>query len=455
MNLASLGNGYIIGWPSVAIPVLSSPGPDNPLSDNPLTKEGASWVASSTLIVATLFSFAFSSVCSRWGRKAAGYLVATTQLGCWVCILLSTSLVPLIVGRCFAGLASIGLMVCAPLYVTEISQNHVRGALGLIFVVMFNGGVLVAYCLGAVLSYNALIYVGLAMPIAFVACFYWLPESPIYLLMKGDTESSRRALQWFRGKRCDVNEELEDLRVQLKEESGSGTILDLFRTRGSRRALLIGEMLGANQQFSGIFVVLSFTVDIFRESGSSLSPNTSTIVIGLLLLLASAVSSMLIDRAGRKVLLVASNIIVGACLAALGTYFYLKSSGADVAALWWLPVVSLSVYIVAAALGVASLFFVVITEIFAPQVRGIATSLALSSINAFAFLVTVSYGLVASTLGSHVCFWFYGTCCAASAIYIVLCVPETKGRPIDDIVRELSGVARKESKVYSAVSTKA
>lgn len=105
------------------------------------------------------------------------------------------------------------------------------------------------------------------------------------------------------------------------------------------------------QQFSGINAVIFYTVDIFKSAGSTLDPSICSIIVGVVQVLMTFASAVLIEKAGRKILLLQSSIVMGLCLITLGVYFKLKDGGSDVTAIGWLPLAAVVLFIVSFSLG--------------------------------------------------------------------------------------------------------
>lgn len=140
-------------------------------------------------------------------------------------------------------------------------------------------------------------------------------------------------------------------------------------TRAGRKAFLIGIALILMHEFCGVFTMLNYTATIFRESGSTISPQFSAIIVALIQLLGTYVATFLVDRLGRKVLLITSAVGSSICLACLGAYSYANSIGIDVAAYSWISIASFSGMMFLAAIGLIPLMFVVIAEVMPEKVE--------------------------------------------------------------------------------------
>jgi SP family facilitated glucose transporter-like MFS transporter 8 len=382
-------------------------------------------------------------------RKLTGYLVALPFFVSWILIIFVKSVPVLCIARFIGGMGSGASIVFSSLYVSETAQDTVRGALGSYLTLFINAGILFAYIIGSYVSYYTFAYTAVLIPALYIVGLIWLPETPNYLVNRGKYCEAKRSLRWLRGKDDRLVElELTKLISFVNERTETVSLKDMLSATGTRRALIIGIVLVANLQLCGIFAILSYTVNIFSEAKSDLSPNASTILIGSLQLAGSYASSLLLDRAGRKILLLVSNVCMAVCLAALGGYFYFKHEGSDVSNLGWLPVVSLSVYIIAIALGLAPITFVMVSEIFEPQVKSRATTIIISVMWLLTFLIGKFYTNLSALLGIHGCYWMFSVCCVLGAIFTILSVPETKNRSYESILMELSG-GKEEKKLNS------
>lgn len=139
-------------------------------------------------------------------------------------------------------------------------------------------------------------------------------------------------------------------------------------TKSAKKAIIYGIVLMALNQFCGCFAMLNFTVSIFKESGSNLSPNLSSILVGLIQIFGSFVPTLLVDKLGRKFLLAFSAFGTSIGLGVLGLYSYMKTLGFDLHEFSWIPLVSFSFVIFIANFGVLTLPFLVLSEISPPKV---------------------------------------------------------------------------------------
>lgn len=133
--------------------------------------------------------------------------------------------------------------------------------------------------------------------------------------------------------------------------SGEAKLSDLVSVQANRTALIISLMLMFFQQFSGINAVIFYMLPIFESAGSTLDPSIASIIVGVVQVLMTFASAVLIDKAGRKILLLQSSVVMGICVIVLGIYYNVKAAGHDVSNIGWLPLLSVVLFIVCFSLG--------------------------------------------------------------------------------------------------------
>jgi SP family facilitated glucose transporter-like MFS transporter 8 len=450
VNLATFSYGTFVGWPSSAIPTLQSN--EAPDSRNPVSEDDASWIGSLMFVGFLCGTPIFGCIADQFGRKIAGLFTAVPAIASWLIIILCSSVELIFVARFFAGLSTGGVLLLVPIYVGEISEDCIRGTLASYLAILANVGVLFSYVIGSYTLYHDFAIICLSIPVVFAVTFLWMPETPVYLLRNGEVKQAKRSLQWLRGgKGKYLEEELCKMSLALKEvqerSSSRSLFKDLFLDQGVRRALIIGVAVSATQMLSGIYVILSYTTTIFQMTGSDISPQISTIIVGSLLAAASILACPLMDRVGRKILLVSSEIVMAVCLAVLGAYFYLQGQGVDLTNVGFIPVACLGLHLFCFGAGIGAVSMVLLSEIFLPHVRSISASISTFVMALLAFLVTRFYTDLNSAIGIHGSYWLFAVCCFLGAVFAITYVPETKNRNVYSIYDELSG---KESRITAA-----
>lgn len=236
---------------------------------------------------------------------------------------------------------------------------------------MVTVGILLVYALGYGLTVVTFSIICAILPLVFGAVFVFMPESPTYWVSKNKTDNAIKSLTWLRGSNYNYNDELEELFAdQETRKASSRTLMEALSTRATKRALFICLGLMFFVQMAGINVVIFYTGFIFDAASTGIDASLATIIVGVMQVLATFVASMVIDKLGRRILLLASVSVMGLCNVALGIYFYMFQRDAkSVESLGWLPIVSLCAYIVMFSMGFGPIPWVLVGELFATDVK--------------------------------------------------------------------------------------
>lgn len=193
---------------------------------------------------------------------------------------------------------------------------------------------------------------------------------------------------------------------------------------------------------------------IFEISGSSLSPDMGSIIIGVIQVIGSYMSTILIDRLGRRSLLLISTLGSSFCLLILALYCYLQSLEYNMSSFSWIPVTSLSIYMIAYCLGFGPCPFIVSAEIFRRDISSMANSVSLLFLWFSAFLVVYFFSTLVFYTGIHGSFLFFAICCALAFVFTFVFIPETKGQPLEYILAQLSGNVENYVEKKSSIQNK-
>lgn len=381
-------------------------------------------------------------LCDLIGRKTTLLLLFLPFTLGWALILTANSVTMLYIGRLITGMAAGASCVAVPLYTSEIAQKEIRGTLGSYFQLMVTIGIFLAYLIGKFLnSTHHTIFCSL-LPVLFVILFVFQPESPVYCIRKGLHDSALKSLVRLRGSAWDNEGELADIENTLKESlEASISIKETLTRKTTLRGFLVAFALMFFQQFSGINAIILYTSDIFTSANVQLDSNTAAILVGGFQAGATFLSSLVIDKLGRRVLLLLSSTVMALSTLLLGIYFSLKNhsdlSGDVLKELNFIPTVSLCIFVVVFSLGLGPIPWIISSEIFTPEIKSVASS-AVGTFNWFlAFIVTKFYLQVNDFVGQDTTFYVFAGTSLVGAVFIFGMVPETKGRTIEQILVEL------------------
>jgi MFS transporter, SP family, galactose:H+ symporter len=349
----------------------------------------------------------------------------------------ATNIGVLIAGRIAVGLAIGVASYTAPLYISEIAPPKLRGGLVTLNQLAITVGILLAYIVDATFApsgnWRWMFGFGLLPALALACGIAVLPESPRWLLLHRHKEAALKVLSRIRSTKevTEITAEVNDILEHA--ESGHGRLSDLFSPM-VMRVLFLGIALAVIQQITGINTVIYYAPTIFQQAGfqSALGSIIATAGVGLVNVLMTVVSIPLLDRVGRRPLLLASLGGMTLSLAALGLGFAVGG-----VALKWIGVLSLAVYIASFAIGLGPVFWLLISEIYPLSIRGQAASVATMANWLSNFLVSLTFLSLLNKLGSVSTFLLYAVLSLAGLWFCFRFVPETKGVPLERIERDL------------------
>ena len=381
------------------------------------------------------------AVSDRLGRKAmiigAGVLYAAGAAGSAI----SPNPEFLQISRFVLGLAIGAACASAPLYIAEISPAEKRGTLVALFQLAITTGILAGYFLAKALSgsgnWRLMLVSGVLPAAGLVAGMITLPNSPRWLIRMGRPDEAERILEGISGGDAfKAGAEVEEIKRVLAMERKTG-LSEILRPPVSY-ALAAAAGLFVLQQFSGINSVMYYAPVIFREAGLG-SVDTAllaTVSVGVVNVLATFIAVWLLDRAGRKPLLYAGFGGMFLSLAAAGILFAANGApsgvgigAAIVPAVW--------VYVACFAFSLGPIPWLIMTEVFPLSIRGRAVGLVTMAGWGSNIIISLSFLPLMETIGIASTFWAYAVISFLGIFFVWRLVPETKGRTLEDIERDL------------------
>lgn len=336
----------------------------------------------------------------------------------------------------------------APMYLAEISEPRIRGALSTFVQLMTNLGVLSEYVVGPLVSYEVLAIASGSLPLFFVLVFWYMPESPYWLLMKGKRESAAKSLAWLRGQSSTLGvvNELETMELAVKDEmKNKRSFKDLVATKGNRRALIIVQALAVIQRMSGISALMAYTSTTLPPRGAgALDPNDCVIVMGTVWVASVFIATFLVDTLGRRPLLLMSTIGCGLAMFLAGLWFFLDSNTSlDVSEFYWVPFASFLLYGVAFCIGLGPIASTVQGEAFPSNIKGIASGVTSQVLALTSFVMNKIYHPAAENIGMYLNYWLFSGSCLFATFFVIFYVIETKGKTLHEIQEELNRSKKK------------
>lgn len=401
-----------------------------------LTSLQEGW-AVSVVLVGCMFGAGFAGVISdRIGRRrfmlVSAVLFFISALGC----ALPQNIVQFVIFRFIGGLGIGSASILAPLYIAEISPARVRGALVSVNQMAIVTGILLAYFVNWAFAglgpsnWRWMYGAGTVPAVAFFLLLFGVPESPRWLIKRGREAEAERILTRVDNARS-AAVEVRSIKETMQLEKGSFT--ELFQS-GFRRALIIACVLAVFQQITGINAVLYYAPRIFERAGfERVSAIGQSTVVGLVNMLFTIVAILLVDRVGRKPLLLVAAAGMGVSQVILGAAFKIQGLPG------WAVLAVILLYIAFFALAMGPIVWVIMSEIFPTRLRGSAMAVATVILWIADFAVTLTFPVISDRLNESTAFWMYAAMCAVDFVFIWAVLPETKGKTLEEIEKRWLG----------------
>ncbi|XP_023296253.2 facilitated trehalose transporter Tret1-like [Lucilia cuprina] len=440
-TIMSLLHGIGLGWLSPMLPKLQSP-EETPFNFVVDIHE-SSWIGAAICIGGVLGNLLFLSILDRFGRKIAMYGLAFPHMCLWLFIYFAHSIELLYAARIFGGLTGGGIYIVIPIFISEISDPSIRGRLTSLFALTLNLGVLIGYILSSYVPYHIIPWLVLPVPVMYLIIATYFPETPQYLLRKGHEEEARKSFMFYKNnidqrgaaERITAQNQFEELKIAITHQESKSeklTLDDIFN-RKALKIICTGIVLMILNIFCGSFALINYMSSIFTATKTEMHPDINTIIIGCVQVFGTYTATILVDRFGRKILMIVSTSGMGMGMAAFGMYaFFAEETDVDLTPYSsWLPLLLMALIIFLANVGIISVTFVVLVEILPPKIRSIGSSFCLALLSLFALALLRFFPVAMYSFGLSATMWFCATVCAFGLFYISVFLEETKGKSMN------------------------
>ncbi|XP_020715321.2 facilitated trehalose transporter Tret1 [Ceratitis capitata] len=430
-----------LGWLSPTLNMLQSSA--SPL-DFPVTTENASWIGSTFGLGFIAGNVFFGLTLDRLGRKLNIYILAFPQMIFWILNYMVLSVEYLYIGRFCAGLASAGIFLVVPVYISEISDKDIRGALTAMAMMFFSTGLLVGYILATYVDYYLIPCIIIVLPLIYLVGNIFLPETPQCLLKQGHQKEAEISFNFYKSieiydngvnrssaQSTEIISEFDELRAII-DKGGLSTPVTIkdFINRSTLFNFFTAAILGLLNQFSGSFAMINYMANIFAASGSTMDPNVCSIVMGFVQIMGALSATVLVERFGRRPLLLSSTVGMMAGMYGFGAF--VQFTDAEMKATYnWVPMVFMMLVVFTASYGVFGIFITIVVEMHPAKIRVQALSICMLFNSILVFITLKLYPFFLFNLGITITMYSCASVCVIAGIYLYIFLPETKGKSME------------------------
>ncbi|XP_050300523.1 facilitated trehalose transporter Tret1-like isoform X1 [Anthonomus grandis grandis] len=453
VNIISLMSGMMLTWPSPILPKLSS---NESLDQNPIgrviTSSELSWIAALSSIGGIVGPLFTGLIMEKFGRKLA---IACTHIPNLISCLLSAfgnDVWYFYIARVASGMSIYAGVSLGAIYFGEVGRSETRGILYSTTSIFINLGTLLSYCIGpytSIRDFNLILFA--IVLTGMIGTLIYVPESPYFLVQKGEFEKARQSLEVLRGT-SNVEDEIGELKMDMSKIPLKDGVFFIFKAKAARKSFVLALVLIILQQFSGINVIYSYTQLIFEQSGSKLSSDVSSILVGVAQFCTIFITTFGVDRFGRKKMLTFASGGLAFTLGILATYFRFQDLGNEnTSSINWLPLVCLILFFVFFNSGMGGLPFLYMSEILPSNVKSASSSIIMAVYCLMGFLITYFYNDIINKIQASGGFYVFAGSMVIFAVYVMIVLFETKGKTLQEINDHLSKSKRSKEAFPSEV----
>ncbi|XP_053635050.1 facilitated trehalose transporter Tret1 isoform X2 [Cherax quadricarinatus] len=436
MALVQVGHGTLLAFSGITLPQFTDP----QTKDLFLNQSQTAFFGSLGYLGEAVGFCVSGPLVVKLGRRVTLLVTLPITAASWLSLALSPTVWLLLTSRTILGITGGIILTSTFLYIIEIAHKNIRGILSGILNLTRLMGLLMVSSLGvSKLDWRQIGFVCCGVPALSFFCLILLPNSPRWLVTQGRLSEAQKALVFFRGKHYDSEPELQDITQQIsnvdKKLNSSWQQMQLLFEPSTARMFLLLIVLYLMVSVNGCHIIMAYLVPIFQAMDSTLDPYNSAIMFYVVRIFGSLVHVCVIDRLGRKPLIIVSYSLCSLCMVTYGAYFYMHKTG-NVSDMGWIPLTATMVSIFFFGIGQPALL-ILSGELLPISCRSIGSSMLSFSLACGAFVSTYTYPMTVEALGEHGTFWLFSGASSVITFVSAVALPETRGRSLEEITGNL------------------
>ncbi|XP_011499570.1 PREDICTED: facilitated trehalose transporter Tret1-like [Ceratosolen solmsi marchali] len=404
-----------------------------------LTPTEASWLVSCATLGSLLGAIVGLIFMGLIGNRKTILLILVLISISWLCLIIAESAMWIYISRFLSGITSAMTLSCFSIFLAEVTVPKIRGTLISIASSGNPFGIIFGLITETYLPMKISSTIYLCQCLITIVLFLCLYDSPQYFIKMNKFEKASKSITFYG---IDSNIEHESLEsnvfMQNKDTKNIKNNFMEFKHPVVKKTILVIIVLFALPHLCGILTIMSYMEIILNVGKFNLINSDKCVIYANIISVIVSISTFTLnDKFGRRILLIISSVGTILSLFALGIYFYLLHKEFDVSYLQWLLIVSINIHLISCSIGFTKVPSIILSEIFSDKIKNVGACISTLSGCFFAFLTTKSYQPLVDTLGEEYVFWIYAGLTIIGTVWVVILLPETKGKSLQQIQNEL------------------
>lgn len=393
-------------------------------------------------IGATTIAIPYTYAFNNSGRKGLITGIAVFYISGWVALIFATEVLHLYIGRFLLGCAVGPTYGVIPAYLAEVVSKNVRGANVAFLVISQSVGALIEYGVGPIVSFQALGIISLIFPVLLLIFSILLPETPYYLLSVNKKEEAEEILMKLRGAKLreEIREEFDSM-TKCLEESPPMSYKDLLHELSlskTQKVMVIIAVATFAQQFSGVGAIIVYMETIFKQMKSPILPKNAVMMTECLADATVLMTLLVIDKVGRKPLLMAASLVCVTANLIIGCYFHLREDDLIPDSHTWIGMMGVFLIQIGYGMGLGSVPIIVMSEIMSFSAKGWISGFYLIAQGTYNAVSIKVFQIIGDSIGIYHAYFLFASAILISVGFLMVYMPETRGKSLQEIQHILS-----------------
>ena len=385
------------------------------------------------MLSAAFGSFISGYPAALFGGRTVIFVLSIPSALSWIPMIFAKESLLIYISRAVTGFCMGLIIPPVAVFIAELSSPDMRGRFLSLTSLEQPVGALLCFGSSYFLDWRTLAIAGSLIPTLQLLCIIICPESPVWLVKNGKEQRAKKSLTWYRGTQFDIDNELNIIKENV-EKTRNAEVLKVLFSKQYLKPIIVVQAAFFWMQFCGFPAMISYILIIFERGNINfISPSLNTIILGVNYVIFALIALLLIDKLGRRPLMLVSTSVAGLTQLGLAFYFYLLWKNLVTSFFSFIPFLLFQVFVMAFQVGLSNVAMVLIGELFPSYIRIQAVGIVIGITFVFIFAVTELFLPLSDNSHFYGGFLLFGINCLVDFIFMYFLLPETKGLRLEEV----------------------